>query len=117
MFTYEILERCVLTATNLIKRSPSEVRKGLSPYHLLFGQALNYEHLRVVGNLCYASTFKASRDKFQARAITYIFLGYPFGQKAYKLLNLETHHVFTSRDVIFHEHILPYHLLKSITKS
>ena len=40
-----------------------------------------------------------------------MFSGYPFGEKAYKLLNLETHQVFTSRDVIFHETILPYHHL------
>jgi len=38
-----------------------------------------------------------------------VFLGYPFGQKAYKVLNLETHQVFTSRDVIFHEKVLPHH--------
>ena len=36
------------------------------------------------------------------------FLGYPLGQKAYKLYDLETHHVFTSRDVVSHEGIFPY---------
>jgi len=44
-------------------------------------------------------------------------LGYPFGQKAYKLLNLETHQVFTSRDVIFHETILPYKHVSNNTGS
>jgi len=36
-------------------------------------------------------------------------MGYPFGHKAYKLLNLETRQMFTSRDVVFHERVLPVH--------
>nr|XP_011468459.1 PREDICTED: vegetative cell wall protein gp1-like [Fragaria vesca subsp. vesca] len=37
-----------------------------------------------------------------------IFIGYPFGQKGYKLFDLSTKKVFTSRDVKFHETIFPY---------
>lgn len=37
-----------------------------------------------------------------------MFLGYPFGIKGYKLLNLSTNTVFVSRDVVFHEHIFPF---------
>ena len=108
---------CVLIATYLIKRFSSKVLKGLSPFYLLFGRETSYEHLRIFGSLCYASTLKAGRDKFQARAVPCIFLGYPFSQKAYKLLNLETHQIFTSRDVIFHEHVLPKHFKQPSTKS
>jgi len=36
-------------------------------------------------------------------------MGYPFGQRAYKLLNIETHQMFTFGDVVFHEQVLPYH--------
>ena len=35
-------------------------------------------------------------------------MGYPFGVKGYKVLDLATHNVFLSRDVIFHEHSFPF---------
>ena len=36
------------------------------------------------------------------------FLGYPFGVKGYRVLDLSTKTVFTSRDVVFHENHFPY---------
>jgi len=106
-----------LTATYLINRFPSKVLKGASLFQILFGQKPHYEHLRVFGSLFYASTFEAGRDKFQARAVPCVFLGYPFGYKAYKLLSLETYHIFTSRKVVFHEKVLPYHTSPSTHSS
>lgn len=49
----------------------------------------------------------------------YIFLGYPSGQKAYKLLNLVTHKIHISRDVKFFDNLYPLHSiqLKSIHSS
>lgn len=40
---------------------------------------------------------------------TLFFGGYPYGQKAYKLLDLDTKRVFTSSDVVFHSNCFPYH--------
>lgn len=37
-----------------------------------------------------------------------MFIGYPFGMKVYKLLDLESNKVVISRDVVFHESI--FHL-------
>lgn len=36
------------------------------------------------------------------------FIGYPFGKKRYKVLNLKTKQISISRNVIFHEHIYPF---------
>jgi len=54
------------------------------------------------------SITKQGRDKFQPRAIPCVFLGYPFGKKTYKVIDLEHQKLYTSRDIVFHETIFPY---------
>lgn len=89
---------CILTVTHLINRIPTTVLGKPS-----------YNHLKVFGCLCYASTLKRNRTKSDPRAVPCIFIGYPYDMKAYKLYNLQTQSVFTLRDVVFHETIFPYH--------
>ncbi|KAH0637183.1 hypothetical protein KY289_037098 [Solanum tuberosum] len=50
-------------------------------------------------------------DKLSARSIRSVFLGYSSHQKGYKLLDLITHKIFVSRDVMFNEHIFLFRLL------
>ena len=68
---------------------------------------MRYLSLRVFGCLSYVTNLTPF-NKFDVRARRCVFLGYPIGQKGYKLYDLITHKFFTSRDVIFHEHIFPY---------
>uniref|UniRef100_A0A2N9FZI4 Integrase catalytic domain-containing protein n=1 Tax=Fagus sylvatica TaxID=28930 RepID=A0A2N9FZI4_FAGSY len=100
---------CVLTAAYLINRIPSPIINNKSPYEALFKITPPYSHLKVFGSLCYAATLSHNRHKFAPRSRECLMLGYPFGTKGYRLLDLKTHQIFVSRDVIFHETIFPFH--------
>ena len=98
---------CALTAVHIISRLPSPVLSFKTPFERLYSKPPSYSHLRLFGCLAYATNVHVSH-KFDHRAITCIFIGYPVGQKAYKLFNLSTRKIFTSRDVHFHENHSPY---------
>ncbi|XP_074283739.1 uncharacterized protein LOC141608274 [Silene latifolia] len=99
---------CLLTATYLINKMPVAKLDWKCPHEILFGELPSYDELRVFGSLCYATVPAKLRDKLGYRARKCIFLGYPYGNKGYKLYDLEKHTMFTSRDVIFKESIFPY---------
>ncbi|KAM1627395.1 hypothetical protein ACFX1R_017067 [Malus domestica] len=98
---------CVLTAVHLINRFPTPLLHYKTPYELLHAKPPTFSHIRVFGCLAYATNVHVSH-KFDARARRCVFLGYPFGQKAYKLYDLTTKQIFTNRDVIFHENTYPF---------
>ncbi|WJZ84138.1 hypothetical protein VitviT2T_003758 [Vitis vinifera] len=102
---------CALTAVHIINWLPSPVLSFKTPFELLYSKPPSYSYLHVFGCLAYATNVHTSH-KFDYRAMSSIFIGYPVGQKAYKLFDLSTKKVFTSRDVKFHEDIFPYVSLK-----
>uniref|UniRef100_A0A803N009 Retroviral polymerase SH3-like domain-containing protein n=1 Tax=Chenopodium quinoa TaxID=63459 RepID=A0A803N009_CHEQI len=80
-----------------------------SPYELLNGKKPDLSHLKVFGSLCYVSTLKMGRTKFDSRATPCVLVGYPPDQKAYRIFDLESKKMIISRDITFYEKHLPYH--------
>lgn len=97
-----------MTAAYLINRTPTTILNNKSPFEVLFHTSPDYDILRMFDSLCYANVMPQPSDKFAARAIKGVFLGYPYAKKGYKILNLATNQVFISRDVRFVENIFPF---------
>lgn len=77
------------------------------------------DHLGTIGCLCYAAKRGPSKEanKFGHRGQKCNFLGYHPNKKGYQLMNLNSHHIVTSRDVQFHEYIFPFKSLTLPTES
>lgn len=97
----------------LINRTPSPLLNNLTPYELMLHKVPDYSLIRKFCCLCYFSTLQKDRTKFSPRARSCVFLGYPSGYKGYKILNLDTHSISISQNVVFHEHVFPFAPLDS----
>lgn len=61
----------------------------------------NYEHFRTFVWLCYGRSLRRDNDKFGSKSRKCKFVGYPFGQKGWRVYDLDTEEYFVSTDVVF----------------
>ncbi|OMO49485.1 Reverse transcriptase, RNA-dependent DNA polymerase [Corchorus capsularis] len=87
---------------------PLSVLNNQTPYEVLFGKVPSYDHLCTFGCLYYGHVNSKPRDKCAFRSKPGIFVGYPHGQKGYRVYDLESKVIYSSRDVQFFESIYPF---------
>lgn len=93
-----------------INRTPSSILKGKTPYEVLYGKQPSYDHLRVVGCVCYIHNQDHKGDKFVSRSKKCVFVGYPHGKKGWRVYDIEKGTFSVSRDVVFREDTFHYQL-------
>ena len=104
----EFWGECALAAAYLINRTPSMILRGKTPYEVLYGVTPSYDHLRVIGCVCHIRNRDHDGDKFASRSRKCVFIGYLYGQKGWRVYDIEKGIFCVSRDVIFREDILAY---------
>ena len=73
------------------------------------GQSCDYSHLKIFGCDAYALILRNQRSKLDPKSKCYVFIGYDYAVKGYRLWDPSSRKIFISRDVTFDE----YSLLKS----
>lgn len=73
----EFWGECILTAGYLINRTPCSVLQGVTLYERIHKLKPDYDHLRMIGSLCYAYDQSHKGDKFAAKSKRCVFMGYP----------------------------------------
>ena len=76
-----------------------------NPFEALYRLKPVVSHLKVFGSKYFSHIPKADRKKLDPKVLKCIFVGYGTEFKAYKLFNPESHKIFESRDVVFHEQV------------
>lgn len=98
----------LMTATWMINRLPSRILDWKTPYEVLFGTPPDMSILRPFGCLAYAANVSPRKRKFDSRSHRCAFLGYDITHKGFLLYDLNTHRIFTSRDVKFFPDTYPF---------
>jgi len=76
---------------------------GKTPFELWIGNMPNVNHMRVLRSTCWVVLHKSHTDgKFGDKAAKGVFLGYPYGSKAYNVI-LDDGKVVKARSVVFAE--------------
>jgi hypothetical protein len=106
-------DEAFLTATYLINRLPSKVSHDLTPLECLFEHRPDYSFLHTFGCACWPHHHPYNTHKLQSRSKRCVFLGYSEMHKGYKCLEVSTHRIYVSRNVIFDEESFPFSELNS----
>jgi hypothetical protein len=91
-----------------------------SPFEALFSKIPDFSSFRVFGIKCFPYLHDYVSNKIGPKSMPYVFIGYSSKCKGYCCLHPLTGHIYTSRNVVFDEHIFPFatpHLLHTSLKN
>ncbi|POM64517.1 LOW QUALITY PROTEIN: Integrase catalytic core protein, partial [Phytophthora palmivora] len=103
----QLWAECVGHVTTLLNMTSSATTSDRTPYELWYNRIPSMQYIKVFGCNAYVHITEQYRDKLDARAKLCMHLGIPDHKKGYRLLDLDTHVIFYSRDVIFKEDEYP----------
>ena len=88
-----------------------------SPFECLFRSTLDYNFLRTFGCLCFPFLRPYHAHKLDFWSSPCVFLGYSSSHLGYRCLDLESHRIYVSRHVRFHENVFPFEKSEQVTSS
>jgi transposase InsO family protein len=103
-----------LTAIYLINRLPTPTLSYLTPYFKIFHRSPDYHLLRTFGCTCYPLLRPYNQHKLNFRSKKCVFMGYSPHHRGYRCLDLSTHRIYISRDVVFNEQEFPAKTMLSL---
>jgi hypothetical protein len=92
----------VVTGVYILNRSSTKTLNGRTSYEAWHGRKPLVFHLRIFGCLPFGKELDHI-GKLDDKSTPGVFIGYANGSKDYRILNSGTHHVRTTRDVVFDE--------------
>ncbi|KAI5334004.1 hypothetical protein L3X38_024137 [Prunus dulcis] len=103
---YKFWGEVVNTAVYIQNRCPTKALDNVTPFEAFSGRKPGVKHLRVFGFVWFCHVPSQLRSKLEDAAEKCIFVGYGKCEKGYRVYNLQTNKVTTSRSVIFDENSL-----------
>lgn len=98
----------ILHVTYIINSLSTPILNWDIPYERLYQTKHDMSFLKVFGNLCFSTNFEPHKNKLDRRIAKYIYLRFASNQKGFKVFDLKSKSVFTSRDMVFYETTFPF---------
>jgi len=95
---------------------PTLVFTNRSSFDCLFQRSPDYHFLRTFRCLCFPFLPPYNNHKLDFCSSPCVFFVYSSSHLGYQCFDIESHHMYISRHVRFHEHVFPFDNSKQIAK-
>jgi len=95
---------------------PTLVLDNRSPFDCLFQRSPNYHFLHTFGCLCFPFLRPYNNHKLDFRSSPCVFFGYSPSHLCYRCFDIESHRMYISRHVRFHEHVFAFDKFEQIVQ-